>query len=123
MRMADRNYYVRPHNVLSAVSGLSSPGHMTYGPYANVPAGSYQVDFFLRSPQPVGKMATLDVYDSNAGVVLASRDVQAADMVQGNDWTRITLNVPVTNARNSLEFRTWWWGTSNLDVAAIRVRR
>ncbi len=31
-------------------------------------------------------------------------------------------NSLVTDANNRLEFRVYWQGTANLDVAAIRIR-
>jgi hypothetical protein len=120
--MNDNNYFLRPHNALSAVNGLSAPGHMTYGPYWNFAPGSYQAEFLLRVPSPSGQVATLDVYDANTGTFLAQRAVFASDLLTGNQWTRITLNFTVTNPSNSLEFRTWWHGGPNMDVAYIRVR-
>ncbi len=71
---------------------------MTFGPYQQYPPNAYLVDFFLRSPSPTGKMATIDVYDAQSGQILAS-------------------------INNSLEFRTYWYGAANMDVAAIRVHR
>jgi hypothetical protein len=84
------SYFLRPHNALSAVNGLSSPGAMTYGPYWNFAPGSYQAEFLLRAPLPSGTMATLDVYDANTGTQLAQHAVVAADLTPGNQWTRIS---------------------------------
>jgi hypothetical protein len=116
-------YFLRPHNVLSAdVSGGSRPGHMTYGPYWTLPAGTYDVDFFLRAPSPSGTVATVDVYDSSTGQILVSRALGSADFTSGNRWTRVTLRAQVSNPSNSLELRVWWHGGSNLDIACIAVR-
>lgn len=123
MRWANNQYFLRPHNVLSAVTGLSSPGHISYGPYRQYPLGNYTADFLLRSPPPVGTMATLDVYDAERNLFLAQQSVAASSMVGGNRWTRVSLNFSVSAIGNSLEFRTFWHGTANLDVAAVRVRK
>jgi hypothetical protein len=120
---ADNNqYFLRPHHVLSGVTGLSQAGFMTRGPGWTIPTGTYQVDFFLRAPSPVGKMATVDVRDTISGNVLVSGDVNAADMASGNTWTQITLPVFVTSANTQIELRTYWYATANMDVAAIRIR-
>jgi hypothetical protein len=116
------NYFLRPHNVLSAVNGLSTAGYMTYGPYWNFPTGAYKVEYYLRAPSPSGTMATLDVRDNNNGQILGSTVVNGSSMNTGNTWTRVTLNINVSNPSNSLEFRTYWNGGPNMDVACIRVR-
>jgi hypothetical protein len=117
------NYFVRPYHALSAVTGLSQAGKMTAGPGFRAPAGTYQVDFLLRAPQPTGTVATVDVYDAVSNTVLASHDVGANEMATGNQWTMITLSaVTVPAGCNRIELRTTWPGTANLDVGPIRVR-
>jgi hypothetical protein len=120
--MSDNNFFVRPHHVLSAVKDVSAPGYLTYGPGQNYLPGSYQVDFFLRAPDPLGTMATIEVFDSQTNQVLASQDVLADHMTNGNDWTRITLHYAVSASDNRVEFRIYWHGTANMDISAIRVR-
>ncbi len=134
LQMANNHYYLRVDEeqgspvdqyVLSAVKGVkeeSQPGFMTYGPYWQYPQGNYTADFFLRAPAPSGTMATVEVFDANRNQFLAQRTVQAAAFVGGNAWTRISLPITVTNPNNRLEFRTYWHGTANMDVAAIRIR-
>lgn len=123
LQMSSNNYFVRPHHVLSAVLGESTPGFMTNGPQQNFDLGTYQVDFFLRAPAPAGSMATLTIVDAQNNQVLAAQDILAKSMIPGNDWTRITLEISVTNPSNRLAFQTYWYGTANLDIAAIRVRK
>jgi len=123
LQVENQNYFVRPYHVLSAVKELSTPGFMTLGPNQNYPAGTYAVDFFLRAPAPLQTMATIDVLDAQTNQVLVSQDVLAKDMIHGNDWTRITLNFTVTNSDNRLEFRTYWHGTADMDIAVVRVRK
>ena len=66
-------------------------------------------------------MATIDVLDTQTNQVLVSQDVQAKDMICGNDWTIISLNFTVTSSDNRLEFRTYWHGTADMDIAVVRV--
>jgi len=115
--------FQRPYNVLSAVVGSTTPNeYMTYGPYINLPVGSYTVEFYLRTgSSPSGNIANLDVYDANAGQVLGALAVSGTSMPTGDLWTRISLPVNITNAMNQMEFRVYWNGTMNLDISAIRV--
>jgi len=43
-------------------------------------------------------------------------------MAGNNEWSLISLPITVTDANNPLEFRVYWHGTANLDVATIRIR-
>jgi len=122
MSHSDSNYFLRLYNVLSAVKSLSSAGLMAYGPYRNFPTGSYTADYLLRSPTPVGKMATVDVYDSNSSALLATREVNAGDFSGDNTWTKVSLSFSTGNSNNSLEFRIYWYDTASMDAAYIQVR-
>ena len=115
-------FFLRPHNVLSAVVGLSPTGMMSYGPYMNLPAGSHTVDFYLRAPNPTGDVAYVDINDATANTVLASQEVMGSELTTGNAWTRISVPVTVASASDALEFRIAWRGSTNLDAATIRVR-
>jgi hypothetical protein len=117
------HYFLRPYHALSAVgSAGSTPGYMTRGPGFAAPAGTYAIDFRLRAPSPTGTVATLSVYDSASKTVLATHDVAAGEMTPGNLWTQITLTATVPSGCHTLELRTNWSGTGNLDVGPIRVR-
>jgi len=121
--MNNKKYFIRPHNVLSAVTGLSSSGHMTFGPYWSYPKGSYRVDFILRAPSPIDKMANIEVYDFKNNKILASKDIYASDMASNNNWKKFSLYFNLENSNNILEFRTYWYGSSNMDISVIRVVR
>jgi hypothetical protein len=119
----NKNYFLRSHNVLSAAKeGGSQPGYMSYGPYWNFPTGSYTIDFLVRAPGPSGNMISIDVYDSNSGRVLASRTVAAGEFNSGNQWTKCALGFSTSNINNSLEFRCYWNGTANMDLAFLRLK-
>lgn len=123
LRTGDGRYFPRPYHAVSAVAGLSGPGHVVYGPYWRIEPGTYQVEFSLRSPSNGngGRLATVDVYDGNA--ILAIETVTHAMMPGSNQWLRHRLTVEVTNPENEVEFRVYWHGSANLDVGAIRVLR
>ncbi len=119
-----KSYYFRPHNVYSAVCGLSQPGYMTSGPDYQYPAGSYQADFYLRCPNPPDKaeIAILSVQASTQpSKPLISQEAHS-EAFHGDTWTRVSLAFTLgTSARLSL--RTYWTGKADLDVACIHVRR
>ena len=115
-------YFLRPYNALSAVVGASPAGYMVYGPYANIPTGSYAVDFILRTPTPGALSVTLDVNDANANQVLGTNVVSGSQFAGGNQWGRFSVGFSVSNPSNSMEFRVNWGGQENLDVSAIRIR-
>ncbi|MDB4997615.1 MAG: hypothetical protein JWM74_5047 [Myxococcaceae bacterium] len=117
-----KGYFVRPHHVISAVTGTSTAGLVTTGPGFAAPPGSYDVDFFLRAPSPTGTVATVSIRDTTTSTVLATHDVPASEMAASNAWTRVTLTAVVPAGCHVLDFDTAWTGTANLDVAAIRVR-
>jgi len=121
LQSAAGNYFLRPHNALSAVTSLSSPGHIVYGPYWELEPGTYSVEFSLRTPSSAGRysLATLDVYDGSS--ILNAMPVTTAMMPGANQWRRFRLDVNVTNTSNSTEFRIFWHGQANLDVGPIRV--
>jgi hypothetical protein len=108
--------------VLTAVDGTAGPGHMTYGPYFEYPAGTYTVDFLVRAFGPTGTVAHLDVYDAHNGRTLAQRGVTASMLGSEGRWARVSLPITVGATPNRLEFRTWWYGTSTFQIAEIRIR-
>jgi len=113
-------YFLRPHNVLSAVRGRSPQGHMTSGPGWTLPAGEHRADFYLRAPNAEGRMARLSVYDATGRRELASRVVEARDMPGGRSWMRVRLTF-TTQAGHRLDLRTLWYGSADMDIACIRV--
>ncbi len=120
--MNNKNFVMQPYHALSAIAGTSQPGYMTYGPYQHQPLGMHWVDFYMRASHPVDGMAQLDVYDASQGLIIAQRNVNASDLLLGNEWTRVSLPFITLNLVNKLEFRTWWQGTTAMDIAYIQLR-
>ncbi len=122
LHMNNGNFLMQPYHALAAIVGRSRPGYMTYGPYQQQSLGIHMVDFYIRAPYPVNGIAHLDVRDAMSGLILAQRDVNAADLLPGNEWTRISMQFLVWNPFNSLEFRTWWQGKAPMEIAYIQLR-
>lgn len=122
MQFASNNYFVRPHNVISAVAGLSIPGHIAYPSYARFPTGNMTVEYHMRAPSPTGTIAVVDVRDVKSGETLGRRAVASSDVRRGNLWTKISLPVNVSNPSNVLEFRIYWTGATSLEIAHVQIR-
>jgi hypothetical protein len=119
---ANNGYFLRSHNVLSAVAGQSPAGQMVDGPTINIPTGSYKAEFLLRAPNPAETIAELEVRDASTGEILGHRSVSASDLAAGNRWTSLSLDIIVKNDNNKIEFRINWLGQSDLDVAYVQLR-
>jgi len=119
------NYRVTPAGLLQAVPGTSSPGHITFGPNHTLAPGQYDVDFVMRSTNPVAgsEVANIEVYNARAGAPVKPIRILKAEEFASNQFVRFTVPITITSADNSLEFRVWWYGGANpLDIAEIRVR-
>jgi len=68
-------------------------------------------------------VASLDVRDSEKSETLASRDVMARDMAGENRWTLTVIEFDITNGERKVEFRVFWCGQFDLDVACVRLRK
>jgi hypothetical protein len=96
---------------------------MVDGPYMNFPKGDYAVDFYLRAQSPMGNIATIAIYDADGAKTLGRYVVTASDFSAGsNQWARVSVPISVGNASNSLAFELQWLGSTNLDLATIRLR-
>jgi hypothetical protein len=123
LRIGNDSYFLRPYHALSAVADASAPGYLSLGPDIEYPDGDYRVDFLLRAPYPIGQMAQVDVYDVRDDQALVSQLIQASSLNTDNTWSRFTLPFSINRQAMVLAFRIYWYGTANLDISAIRVRR
>lgn len=122
------NYLRTPSGLLQAVPGISSTGHMSFGPNHALAPGSYNVEFVMRSitPSSNSQVANIEVYNARTGgPVTPIRILKAEEFATNGTYdrfVRFTVPITVSSADNSLEFRVWWYGSSPLDIAEIRVR-
>jgi len=117
----DGPYFYRPYHALSAVTGISSKGYMSFGPYASLPLGTYSVDFYLRAHQPTGTVVTIEVHDAHSDVILAQSDVPSTSFTS-DLWSVVSVQFLVNDSSHVYEFRTYWQGNCNVDLASVRVR-
>lgn len=116
-------FFIREYHAVSAVVGLNNPGHLSYGPYFALSGGNYVIQFCLRAPNPINNVAVVDVYDATADRVITSMVVRADHFQAGpNQWNFVELSAFITGEGHEYEFRTYWYGKSNLDIAYVRVK-
>jgi hypothetical protein len=123
----ESNFFVRPHNVISAVfEGGSKPGYLSNGPNWQCAGGhNYAVEFVVRAPYPKTCAAEVSVYDTTHQKLLATNRVEFREAIPGMNWTkaRLTFTLPATAA---LSLRCYWLGgssqASNMDLAFVRVK-
>jgi hypothetical protein len=132
---ASANFYMRSHNVLSAVEGISTSGYLAYGgPYVTLSKeGNYLLEIFIRSGALASSSSRLEtvllkseIYDSAIYErLLAERDIFGKDFAVNNEWAVITMNFTVVSApmNNSIEFRLSYLGFENIDVSLIRIKQ
>lgn len=121
--MVGNGFFIREYHVVSAVVGLSFPGYISFGPYLPLPPGNYVIQFCLRAPNPIDNIAVLDIFDATYSKVVKTMVVLADYfLAKPNQWNLIELSVSITEDMHLYEFRTYWHGKSNLDIAYIRVK-
>jgi uncharacterized membrane protein len=96
---------------------------LTFGPYASLLPGKYQVLYRLkhRGDGSTGAVATLDVFSSSAGGVLASQDVRTSDFASEGRYQDFTLDLETQQRYEDLELRVLYKGLGTLWVDSVEV--
>jgi len=99
-------------------------GYLISGPYADLPAGKYQLDFVLRAKSEFNPEALLDfdVFSESGGRTYQSKTVAAKDLKE-NDFTNITLQLDLAQSASNLEFRLKTPGGVSVDIDYLRLKR
>lgn len=121
--MVGNGFFIREYHAVSAVVGLSFPGHISFGPNFPLPSGNYIIQFCLRAPNPIDNIAVVDMFDTTDSKIIRTMVVRAENFpAKPNQWNLIELSVTVSVEMHLYEFRTYWNGKSNLDIAYVRVK-
>jgi uncharacterized membrane protein len=96
---------------------------LTFGPYASLLAGKYRVLYRLKYQGDglPGQVATVDVFSSAAGGVLASREIQAADFAFEDQYQEFVVDLETPQRYDDLEFRVQYKGRGTLWADRIEV--
>ncbi|NVJ23894.1 MULTISPECIES: hypothetical protein [Myxococcus] len=109
----------------SANTAADSQGHLIYGPYASHWGDGNMVAVFRMMIDVVttgGNVATIDIYDSTSGTVLASSVIARASFAQPNTYRDFSLNFSLSGRLgHQIETRVRWHDISYLKVDRISV--
>ncbi len=106
-----------------ATEGTATTGALAYGPYVGLIPGRYRAMYALRlaAADPVGKVATVEVYSSTAGGPLASRDVEASEFAGPEAYQEFTLDLEIPWALGDVEYRVLAHGPARLMADRVQV--
>jgi hypothetical protein len=125
----DTGYDIKDSNDSTGVSrvSLGKPvgGFLTYGPYKELPAGSYLVSFRLKGKdlQSGEQIATLDVTADNGRKLLADKKLFGEDFTLSGTFQEFKFPFTLDTA-SKVEFRTYFHGhQGELFVDNIHVEQ
>lgn len=100
-------------------------GHMIYGPYdSNVPVGNRKVTFGLKVDNNTLnnlQVATIDVWDATAGVVVATQNVLRQQFTAANQYQNFSLTFNQTAINHQLEYRVYFNDVATITVDKITI--
>ncbi len=108
-------------------SCTGSNDHITYGPYVELPAGSYTVTWKLKTDDRDRSsldILQLDVTTNSGSNYLANRRVNRSEFPDANVWTEFSVSAN-HNGSGRLEFRTQYIDSHRpcVSVDWVRVNR
>lgn len=99
---------------------VDQPGFINFGPYFPLRKGSYEVAFSYKSAAAASEsIGWIDVFNATSGVQLIQIPLNGTS----NVTSELKIDFKLTQWQsNSLEFRTYWNGASDLEVRDISLR-
>ncbi|MEM1853221.1 MAG: GxGYxYP family putative glycoside hydrolase [Thermofilaceae archaeon] len=105
-----------------ARAGASLAGALVYGPYTELPAGSYTVRFALKiSARTEARVATIDVCTDIGRTIIAQREISGSEFVRVGSYQWFEINFTLAKATGNMEFRVWYDPGSGVDLYAGAV--
>lgn len=99
----------------AAEEGGDGPGHLTYGPYVDVPAGRYAVTIVYAA---TGNGHGWDIAHGTGPRVMARGELPAT----GGEVRELSVSLDTGRSLAAVEVRTRFGGTGTLSVHEIRLR-
>ena len=100
--------------------------HMSYGPYADLPAGDNYAFFRMKidstSGNPDDLIARIDVRDHSAGKIIAYEDIYRRDFQAGNKYQTFYIHY-IQQQYNFMEFRVNWSGNTYLKLDYVGAEK
>lgn len=105
----------------SARPNIDKQGFINFGPYLSMREGDYEVLFSYRSDAGYkNSIGWIDVYDANAANQLIKTKLNGTN----NNVDVLKVKFKLTEWKsNSIEFRMYWDGASNLELRDVTLNR
>ncbi len=97
---------------------------LAFGPYTDLPAGRYRVEYVLRSDRSgqSERVATVDVFTHHdGGIPRAAREITGSEFAASDTYQRFALEFETDRPLADLEFRVMYAGLGTLSLDAIIV--
>lgn len=105
-----------------ARASASLAGALVYGPYMELPAGSYNLRFALKITAPTtARVAVLDVCTDIGRTIITQRDVMGTMFQWVGEYQWFEINFTLAQATRNIEFRVWYDTGSSVDLYAGAV--
>jgi hypothetical protein len=98
---------------LSLVSKIGEAGALHYGPYIDVPSGSYVSRFLLDYPENIDAPVKIDIVTNGGNKILASKVLRPST-------SSAQLEFSISRSAN-LEFRVWVDGTNTVEFKGFTL--
>ncbi len=117
-----------PDNPAASSAAYASPandpaGHLSYGPYTGLRAGTYVARFNIAAmgDQPTDHVVVLDIFALPPDEVLAKRELRLLDLPDSGEY--VTVEVPFSTPDSSypLQARVYYTGKAEVWVKSIEV--
>lgn len=101
-----------------AQAGIDPPGHVTFGPYIELPQGSYTATFHYHSIAPVtANIGNLDIYSNPLAFTVTNAPLKGSAGHAAT--TQLAFSISAAHSGYPYEFRSFWNGSGSLAVDKI----
>jgi glycosyltransferase involved in cell wall biosynthesis len=106
------------------VCDQSGKGVFWYGPYVNLPPGSYTATCKLRLAEPVhGHVLTLDVASNQGATIIASKELTGENFTSSSEWQSFSYTFHLPAPTSGVEFRGTSPSVGGIYLDSITITR
>lgn len=102
-----------------AEQNLDDPGFINYGPYYRTPKGNYVVTLtYSSSGEASNTIGSFDIFNAASGLQILKIPIYGTN----NAIKELNIKFATTERSSLLEFRTFWNGSSNINMKNIILK-
>lgn len=103
-------------------------GNIWYGPYANLPMGSYKVTYSIKidnstNLEPSNQLLTAYITSGGGKVLLSEKHLLCTQAIAFNEWFNVTLSFGLMVPTTGIEFKADTTGLCNISLDLIYVQQ